>query len=64
VTHFCNHCENFESPVTSTNGISIAYPVDAELQIDVHLHNECAEAWSKDFDIPLALEARAVGAIN
>jgi hypothetical protein len=64
VTYFCNHCENFENPVTSTNGISLPSPVAAGVQIDVHLHHECAEAWSKDFNIPLALEARAVGAIN
>jgi hypothetical protein len=58
VTHFCNHCENFENPVTPTSGIAIAFPVNAELQIEVHLHHECAEAWSKDFNIPLPTEVR------
>jgi hypothetical protein len=53
VTHVCNHCENFENPVTPTSGISIPFPVNAELQIEVHLHHECAEAWSKDFNMPL-----------
>jgi hypothetical protein len=53
VTHFCNHCENFEDPVSLTTGISIPVRVSAELQIEVHLHHECAEAWSKDFNIPL-----------
>lgn len=62
MTHFCNHCEDFENPVTPTSGISVLFPVNADLQIEVHLHNECAEAWSKDFNIPLSKEVRARGA--
>jgi hypothetical protein len=56
VTHFCNHCEDFERPVSLASGISIPFPVSAELQIEVYLHRECAEAWSKDFNIPLSTE--------
>ena len=36
--------------------VDIAFPVSAELQIEVYLHRECAEAWSKDFNIPLSTE--------
>jgi hypothetical protein len=62
VAHTCNHCEDFENPVTPENGISLAYPVDASgLQIDLYLHHECAEAWSRDFDIPLSSHAKAFG---
>ena len=53
VTRFCNHCENFENPVTSASGISVPCPVGVGAYIDVHLHHECAEAWSRDFNIPL-----------
>jgi hypothetical protein len=55
VTHFCNHCENFENPVTPASGISVPCPVGVGAHIDVHLHHECAEAWSKDFNIPLPM---------
>jgi hypothetical protein len=56
VAHICNHCEDFEKPVTLENGISLKYPIygsASELQIDLYLHHHCAEAWSRDFDIPL-----------
>jgi hypothetical protein len=56
VAHICNHCEDFEKPVTLENGISLKYPIygsASELQIDLYLHHRCAEAWSRDFDIPL-----------
>jgi hypothetical protein len=53
VTRFRNHCENFENPVTPASGISVTFPVKTELQIDVHLHYECAEARSRDFNILL-----------
>jgi hypothetical protein len=62
VTHFCNHRENLENPVTPPSGIPVPYPVGVGAHIDVHLHHECAEAWSKDFNIPLPTEARAIGA--
>jgi hypothetical protein len=52
VTHFCNHCEDFENPVTPTSGISVPYPLIAGVCIEVHLHHECAVDWSKDFNIP------------
>ena len=60
MARICNHCEDFDDPVTPETGISIAYPVD-HLQIDLHLHHECAEAWSRDFDIPLSSYAKAIG---
>jgi hypothetical protein len=61
VARFCNHCENFENPVSPTAGISIPFPVNDELQIEVYLHRECAEAWSKDFNIPLPGADRRAG---
>lgn len=60
MAHICNHCEDFEKPVTSDNGISLKYPVNgaaSELQIDLYLHHECAAAWSRDFNIPLPSHA-------
>ena len=62
MTRFCNHCENFEYPVSPTTGISIAFPVTDEIQIQVHLHRECAEAWSKDFNVPLPRQTNSLGA--
>ena len=59
MARFCNHCENFENPVTPTTGISIPYRATEGVQIEVHLHHECAEAWSKDFNIPLSTEGTA-----
>lgn len=61
VTHFCNHCENFENPVTPASGISVPFLVNAELQIDVYLHRECAES-RKTSTSPLSMEQRALGA--
>jgi len=55
VAHICNHCEDFNNPVTPNNGISFKYPVNTvagELQMNLYLHGECAEAWSRDFDFP------------
>jgi CheY-like chemotaxis protein len=52
VTHPCSHCEDFKNPVTPENGISVKYPVDG-VEIDLYLHQECAEAWSKQFGISL-----------
>jgi hypothetical protein len=61
VAHICNHCEDFTNPVTPESGTSVAYPIDAELHVNVYLHHECAEAWSQDFGLPLSLYAKAIG---
>ena len=62
MTHFCNHCENFDDPVSLISGISIPFPVTDEIQIQVHLHRECAAAWSKDFNVPLPTQTNSLGA--
>jgi len=62
MAHICNHCEDFENPVTSENGTSLKYPVETQpggLEVDLYLHEGCAEAWSRDFNIPVP--PRAVG---
>jgi hypothetical protein len=62
VAHICNHCEDFENPVTADNGITVAYPVEASgLQIDLYLHHECADACSRNFNMPLSSHAKAFG---
>ncbi len=61
MAHICNHCEDHTNPVIPESGISVAYTVVDDLQIDVHLHRECAEAWSRDFGIPLSARAKAGG---
>jgi hypothetical protein len=64
VAHTCNHCEDFKDPVTAENGISLSYPISGHeggLHIDLYLHHECADSWSRDFDISLLSHAKAVG---
>jgi hypothetical protein len=56
MAHICNHCEDFNKPVTPENGISLKYPVENQpdgLELDLYLHDACAEAWSLAFDIPV-----------
>ena len=55
-----NHCENFDNPVTPESGIAVAYSI-GDVQIDLHLHHECADAWAQDFDVPLSSYAKAIG---
>jgi hypothetical protein len=65
VARICNHCEDFENPVTAENGISVSYPIGgpegAAADIDLYLHHECADAWSRDFNISLSSHAKAFG---
>ena len=61
VAHICNHCEDFDRPVTPEGGISIAFPIDAKLRVDLYLHHECADAWAQDFDVSLSSYAKAIG---
>jgi hypothetical protein len=56
VVYTCNHCEEGYEPVTPENGISLKYPVDG-LEIDLYLHHACAEAWSREFGVPLPSHA-------
>jgi hypothetical protein len=58
VTQPCSHCEDFENPVTSENGISVKYPV-YDVEIELYLHHDCAEAWSLEFGIPIPRVVRA-----
>lgn len=55
MAQICNHCEDFKNPVTLENGTSLKYPVETQpvdVQFDLYLHDGCAEAWSRAFDIP------------
>jgi CheY-like chemotaxis protein len=48
----CGHCENYHSPVTAENGLSLCYNVESDVKIKIFLHHDCAEAWSQSFNIP------------
>jgi hypothetical protein len=52
-TKVCGHCEDRNNLVTPQNGVSVRYYVIENLQIEIFLHNTCAEAWSQQFDIPI-----------
>jgi hypothetical protein len=52
-TNICGHCEDRNNLVTPQNGISVAYKIAESLQIEIPLHNTCAEAWSLQFNIPI-----------
>jgi len=52
-TNICGHCEDRNNLVTPQNGVSVAYYVIESLQIEVFLHNTCAEAWSQPFNIAI-----------
>jgi hypothetical protein len=57
VAHICNHCEDFENPVTAENGRSLNYPAhprEGDVQIELYLHHRCADSWSKDFGVQLS----------
>jgi hypothetical protein len=51
--HICTQCEDMQNPVTSENGMSVSYPADGRLTIEVYLHSTCAEAWSREFGLPV-----------
>ena len=63
MAQICNHCEDFNNPVSSENGIAVGYLVDkaAGLEVDLYLHHDCAEAWSQDFNVPIPSHAKAIG---
>ena len=61
MAQICNHCEDFDRPVTPEGGISIAYPINSELHVNFYLHHECADAWSQDFGVALSSYAKAMG---
>jgi CheY-like chemotaxis protein len=51
--YVCGHCENYHSPVTPENGLSLCYKVESDVKIEVFLHHECAGEWSQSFNIPI-----------
>jgi hypothetical protein len=52
-TNICGHCEDRNNLVTPQNGVSVAYKVAENLQIEISLHRACAQAWSLQFNIPI-----------
>jgi hypothetical protein len=57
VAQICNHCEDFDNPVTAENGGSLSYPLESReggLQVELYLHHRCADCWAKDFGVQLA----------
>ena len=51
--HACDHCEDLDNPVTPQNGFSLLYRATDEIEIEVFLHNSCAETWCRLFGIQL-----------
>jgi CheY-like chemotaxis protein len=51
--YVCGHCEDYDSPVTAENGLSLFYKVESDIKIEIFLHRECAGEWSQSFNIPI-----------
>ena len=51
--HTCGHCENQNNPITPQNGFSVKYRATEELDMEVFVHNECADACCRDFGVQL-----------
>src|ERR1035438_9019989 len=51
--YVCGHCEDYHSPVTAENGLSLFYKVESDVKIEIFLHHECAGEWSQSFNIPI-----------
>jgi CheY-like chemotaxis protein len=47
----CEHCENRDSPVTPENGVRVSYNAPNDIHREVHLHHQCASAWSQRFKV-------------
>ena len=49
----CAHCESQDDPVTRENGLSLSYEAAKNVQVEIHLHHQCAARWSQLFNVPL-----------
>ena len=47
----CAHCEDPAIPVLGGNGFSFQYKATAEVAIELHLHDSCAEQWATAFSV-------------
>jgi hypothetical protein len=45
----CAKCEDRDKPVTLQNGFGVPYQVNEDLFIELFLHEDCAEEWSRQF---------------
>jgi hypothetical protein len=52
--HLCAQCENATYIVTPENGFSVRYPITENVDIQVFLHNDCAQDWSRAFGVELS----------
>ncbi|MGA2814187.1 MAG: hypothetical protein ABSG16_22545 [Candidatus Acidiferrum sp.] len=60
--YICAQCQDALHPVTRENGRSLAFGASGRLQVELHLHHACIEAWSRDFEVPLPPAAKVAGA--
>jgi len=49
----CGHCEDNNKLVMPENGVIVNYEIAESVQIEISLHHACAEAWSRQFHIPI-----------
>jgi hypothetical protein len=47
----CAHCEDRNNPVTPENGFNFRYRVTQADEIEMLLHDECAEKWASGFGV-------------
>ena len=51
--YICAQCHDVHTPVTQDNGRSVGFDASGRLQVELHLHHACIEAWSRDFGVPV-----------
>jgi len=49
--HVCAHCENSAKSVTDGNGFTFSYRATRDVEIEMFLHDGCAEAWALAFGV-------------
>lgn len=47
----CEYCENRENPVPPKNAVRVSNNAANDIHREVHLHQQCASAWSQRFKV-------------